>query len=218
MRGVGLIAGLLLAAWAAGSSRTVAQADDEPAPLNARLTLNGNQVVASFDVTTAFTESFRRRVSNGLRSITLVEVKLLDADGELIGQGLRHCRFRYDVWEEVLAVQVREATRRFERREQVIDRGLRECGQIQSMELADAQVLEASGGYLIEVSVLLNPVDQETLQSAREFLSNPRGSREGRPLSFFGSLARLFSAKPEAGGERFVFRSRPQARPRRGAN
>jgi hypothetical protein len=72
--------------------------------------------------------------------------------------------------------------------------------------------------------VLLNPVDQETLDNVRDFLANPQGNRESKAQTFFGTLARLFSSRPELGGERFLFRSAsspvrtiPLARPPAGA-
>lgn len=213
MRTRAAIAGLLLAATVTLPDR--ASADEDAAPLRASLALDGAGVSAAFDVTGAFTEGFRKRITNGLRNLALIEVTLVDPSGQPIAQALRHCHFKYEVWDEVLEVRVREAGRRFERQHQVFDRGLRECGQISQLALGELSAMTSAGAYRLEVAVLLNPVDQETLQSAREFLSNPRGTRPGRPLTLFGTVARLFSDKPEAGGERFRFRSGPLYRPRR---
>jgi hypothetical protein len=215
MRGSFAIAGLLIAAAALGGRAEPAWADDEPAPIGATIETNGGTVVASFDVTGAFTEAFRKRITNGLRNLALIEVTLRDSEGRLIGQSLRHCHFKLEIWDEILTVRWREAGRRSERGYQVFDRGLKECGQVNGIEVADLGAMTAQRGYHLEIAVLLNPVDQETLQAAREFLSNPRSKNPGRPLTLFGSVARLFSDKPEAGGERFRFRSRGLERPRK---
>ena len=206
------LAGLLLLATALGAP---ALGDDEPAPLDVRLSLVEGGATASFDVTTAFTEAFRRRVTNGLRQTVIVEATLFGPSGAVLGRGLRTCYFKLDVWDDILNVRIREVNRRFERGFTLIDRGLRQCGSVEELRLADAGLLVTEAGYRVEVVVLLNPVDPETLQSAREFMSNPRGTRDSQPRTFFGAVARLFSDERDTGGEEFVFTSRRLPRPRR---
>ncbi len=207
--GAALLALVLLGAGSA------ARADDDPAPIDARLSWVEGAATATFDVTTAFTEAFRRRVTNGLRQTVIIEANLIGPGGAVLGRGLRTCYFKLDVWDDVLSVRIREANRRFERGFTLIDRGLRQCGNVEELRLADAGLLVAEGGYRVEVIVLLNPVDPETLQSAREFMSNPRGTRDSQPRTFFGAVARLFSDDRDTGGEQFVFQSPRLARPRR---
>ena len=50
-----------------------ARADDDLAPLAARLTAVEGNLTASFDVTGACTETFRKRGIDGLRSVVLIE-------------------------------------------------------------------------------------------------------------------------------------------------
>ena len=197
------------------SATAVAHADDEPAPLDVRLSSVEGAIAASFDVTSAFTEVFRKRVLNGLRSTIIVEVLLHAKNGDVVGRGLRTCHFKLDVWDDVLSVRILESSRKFEQGFSLIDRGLRQCGLVEELRLTSASLFDNEREYWAEVVVLLNPVDQETLQSAREFMSNPRGTRESRPSTFFGAVARLFSSETDTGGEEFVFRSGWMARPRR---
>src|SRR5215467_6447117 len=86
-------------------------AQEEPAPLKVRLGLNGNTVTASFDVTGAFTESFRRRLSGGLTSRVLIEIELEDSAGTAIATEVRACQLRLDIWDDVLYVAVTDAER-----------------------------------------------------------------------------------------------------------
>ena len=196
-------------------SASAARADDDLAPLAARLTAVEGNLTASFDVTGAFTETFRKRVIGGLRSVVLIEAVLYNDDDRAVSQVVRQCNLTLDVWDDVLSVKIREANRKAERRFGVIDRGLSECGRVEEIRLGPLAAFQCADPYHMDVRVLLNPVDQETLESAREFMSNPRGNREGRPQTFFGAVAQLFSSKPETGGEQFGFRAPGLYRPRR---
>lgn len=184
-------------------------ADDEPAPIAATLDGSAGRVLAAFDVTSTFHEAFRRRIASGIRSVVVIEATLVDADGAPIAKALRQCKMRYEVWDEFLAVEVSEPNRRAAQRLAVIDRGLEACGVVSGLELVELARVDRGARYRLEVTVLLNPVDQETLDNVRDFLANPQGNREGKAQTFFGRLAQLFSSRPELGGERFGFRSAP---------
>jgi hypothetical protein len=182
-------------------------ADDEPAPIAATLDGSAGRVLAAFDVTSTFHEAFRRRIASGIRSVVVIEATLVDADGAPIAKALRQCKMRYEVWDEFLAVELREPNRRAVETLPVIDRGLEACGVVTGLELVELARVDRGARYRLEVTVLLNPVDQETLDNVRDFLANPQGNREAKAQTFFGTLARLFSTRPELGGERFGFRS-----------
>ncbi|MFO0722282.1 MAG: hypothetical protein U1E65_00780 [Myxococcota bacterium] len=192
-----------------------ALADEEPTPFPARLAISDGGLTASFDVTAAFNEAFRKRVIGGLRSVVLIEARLTDEHDQVLSQVARQCNLVRDVWDEVLTVHIRESNRRAERRFGIIDRGLAECGVVEDLRLGPASAFNNEGPYFLDVRVSLNPVDQETLESAREFMANPRGNREGRPQTFFGAIAQLFSSKPETNIESYDFRASRLFRPRR---
>ena len=86
---------------------------------------------------------------------------------------------------------------------------------MEEIRLGPLAAFQDDNPYHLDVRVLLNPVDQETLESARECMSNPRGNRAGRPQPFFGAVAQPFSSQPETGGEQFGFRAPGLFRPRR---
>ncbi len=190
----------------------LAFAQEEPAPLNVRLGLNGNTVTASFDVTGAFTESFRRRMSGGLTSRVLIEIELEDSSGNAIATEVRACQLRLDIWDDVLYVAVTDAERTRRKTYVLTDEAVKACGIVENTPIADATLLVRQAGYRLIVRVALNPVSPEVLERTREFMANPRGT-EGRPGGFFSAVAKLFRSESGSGGERFIFESQPLSRP-----
>lgn len=184
-----------------------AHASEEPAPLAARLGLSAGRVTASFDVTSAFTESFRRKLSGGLTSRVLIEVELVDGSGDDVLKTVRACQLRLDVWEDVLFVGVTDEERTRRKNFLLVDDALRACGVVEALPLAPLDALEPGSRYRLVVRVALNPVSLEVLDRTREFMANPRGTGSGRPRAFFSAVARLFSGESDSGGERFAFRS-----------
>lgn len=201
-----------LLALALGLSARPAAAD-EPAPLGAELRVVGKTVATRFDVTSAFTEDFRKRLRGGLTSRVLIESLLLGpGPDEALLARVRSCEMRLDVWDELIYVRIRDATRVRRRTFRLIDDALRACGRVDTA-LGEAAVLTADTGYRVQATVSLNPVSDELLERSREFTSNPRGTTGGRPRAFFGAVARLFRSKSDITGTTFVFRSRALGRP-----
>ena len=184
----------------------------EAAPLDAELRVVGKTVATRFDITPAFTEDFRKRLRGGLTSRVLLETLLLDPQRKPLLARVRSCEMRLDVWDELVYVRIRDATRVRRRTFQLIDDALRACGRVDSA-LGEAAAMTARTGYRLQVTVSLNPVSEELLERSREFTSNPRGTAGGRPRAFFGAVARLFRSESDIRGTTFVFRSRPLARP-----
>lgn len=203
----------LVALFAFTVSSERASADETPQKLKVSLSQNGDSVRASFDVSETFTAGFRRRLGGGLTSRVLIEMTLLDPSEEPIAVELRECQLRFDIWDDVLLVQIESLDGRKRLRLISIDDGLRACGQVADAYLTDRSLLTRKTGYRVQVIVALNPVSPELLRHTREFLANPRGNRSGRPRTFFGAISHLFSSGQEAGGERFIFLSSALDRP-----
>jgi hypothetical protein len=183
--------------------------DEEPAPLTATLARAQEEAVVSFDVTAAFTETFRKRLASGLTSRVVMEMTLIDDDEVPLAYSVRECQLRLDIWDDVVFVLIRDANHQRRQKVIVIDEALRACGQLDKVTLGDLDSIPRRAAYRLAVAVSLNPVSPELLQHTREFMANPSDTRPGRPTSFFGTVARLFMSKPTMGGERFVFRSNP---------
>jgi hypothetical protein len=187
--------------------------EEEPAPLEVGLSLSGGTVNATFDVTGAFTESFRRKLGGGLTSRVLIEMELIDSGGQTIATTARACQLRLDVWQDVLVAGVTDENRTRRKTYVIIDEALKFCGIADAVPIAELPLLQRSGGYRLIVRVALNPVSPEVLDRTREFMANPRGTAGGRPRAFFGAVAKLFRSDSAAGGERFLFQSGRLARP-----
>ena len=207
MRGVRIAVCVACLLWPA-----LAQAD-EAAPLPVQwFRSESGIIVMRYDISTAFTEKFRRRLSGGLTSRALIEAVLRDEQGTPLAVEVRSCELRLDVWDEVVYARIRDATHLTRRTYPLIDDALRACGTVEDSFTAPP-LLRQTGGYRLTVTVAVNPVSPELLERTREFVADPRGTGAARPRAFFGAVARLFRSEAEARGRSFVFRSPPLARP-----
>jgi hypothetical protein len=204
-----------LAGLALLGGTTPAFADDEPAGLDVALSRRRNVVQMSFDVTSTFTEEFRKRLSGGLTSLVLMNVALLDQRGDAIVKRTRRCEMRFDIWDEVVHLRTSDGPRIQRKRFPLIEDALRACGVVEQVPLVDSALMRRSSGYRVMVQVALNPVSPELMEKSREFMSNPRGTSSGRPRAFFGAVARFFRSQTGAKADAFVFRSGPLSRPAR---
>ena len=189
------------------------QPSDEPEPLIVSLQKGSRQVNASLDVTSAFTEQFRKRLNGGILSIVEIQMKLLDADNAEVASTSRRCDLRLDIWDDVLLLRIQDPERIQRKRFIVVDDGLKACGLIDRILLADGALLTQPSGYRLYVAVNLNPVSEDLLERSREFSSNPKGGGAGRAPSLLGGVAKLFHGDSTAGGETFYFRSQMLVRP-----
>lgn len=206
-----IVASAVAAAWIPSG---VILAQEEAAPLDVRLGLSGRVVTASFNVTSAFTESFRRRLGNGFTSRVLIEMELFDSTGASVAATVRACQLRFDTWDDVFHVGVTDEQRTRRGIHVLADDALRACGAIEGAAIAERPLLARANGYRLAVRVALNPVSPEMLERTREFMANPRGTGTGgRPRAFFGAVAKLFRTDSSAGGERFIFQSQALQRP-----
>ena len=195
------------------TSPAYSQSDDDASPLEVGLELQQDSVLTSFDVTSAFTDRFRRKLGGGLKSQIVIEMSLRDASDVEVASNIRECQLRLDIWDDLLSVGFREADRQRRQRTSVIDRGLAFCGRVEGARLGRLALLTRGDGYRLHVTVTLNPVSEELLQKTREFLANPRGRPTGGQRTIFGAVSRFFSSNSASGEERFVFLSPPLRRP-----
>jgi hypothetical protein len=197
---------LLVAAMLAG------QPNPEAAPVAVTLQKGSRIVTASFDVTSAFTEQFRKRLNGGILSTVEIQMKLIDADNAEVASTSRRCDLRLDIWDDVLLVRIQDPERTQRKRHIILDEGIKACGMVDRIMIADGALLTRPNGYRLYVAVNLNPVSEELLERSREFSSNPKGGG-GRPPSLLGGVAKLFHGDANAGGETFYFRSQTLVRP-----
>ncbi len=191
----------------------LSQPREETAPIRVTLARGSRIVTASYDVTSAFTEQFRKRLNGGILSTVEIQMKLLDSDNVEVASTSRRCDLRLDIWDDVLLVRIQDPERTQRHRFIAVDEGLRSCGNVDRIMIADGALLTRPSGYHLYVAVNLNPVSEELLERSREFSSNPRGSSGGRPPSLLGGVAKLFHGDSTAGGETFYFESQMLVRP-----
>ncbi|MBI4818087.1 MAG: hypothetical protein HY791_17630 [Deltaproteobacteria bacterium] len=192
-----------------------ARADEtEPETLVAKLTTVGGAAHVSFDLSAAFTEEFRKRVAGGLEGLAVVDLTFSDPFGRMVSSRSRVCRFHLDIWEDILEARISDGGRRRRYGFLLIDDGFRACGLFDKLEIARMERLSFARGYVLRVTLRLNPLSEDLMRESREFMSNPRGTALDRPRSFFGAIARLFSSEEELDtGETFVFEASGLQRP-----
>lgn len=212
MRWAALLIGLSLLSTSASA---VAAA---PNRLAVGLGVREERVVASFDVMSALDEEFRRRVDGGLESRVEIGTRLLDARGDVVGQGGRSCKLLYSLWDEQVFVSITDvgSTRARIMSFETVEPALEACAQVRNLEVALAGALSLSKGYRLQVRVVLNPVSEEMVERSRQFITNPRGGARGRPNAVLGAVAGLFGEFEGALGNVAAYESEPLRRPAAG--
>ncbi len=190
-------------------------AQKEPTVIPVKLYRRGQQLQTQFDVSSSFTETFRKRVSGGLRSRVHIKTELLDAQGQTISSTLRSCHLAYSLWDELLYLSVitEKQSQPKVRRFLSIDKGISACGLVKDLAIGSMGTLSKNYGYRVKVSVLLNPISEEMRRRSREFMSNPKGGPTGGTNAVIRAVAGLFRSKEGSLGERFIFISKPLSRP-----
>ncbi len=181
-------------------------------PVTAGLEARGGRLVASLDLRSAFPDDLRKTFANGLTNVVAVQVALLPEDGEapaaIFGRVLE---IRYDVWEERYGITVRDPASPAGRR--LTERSWADLRQL----LSDARDLDlgpaaavASGRWVVQARVEVNPVSRELLERTREFIANPpSGVRGGAPSrSVLGAMA-SYLLHGSDGGDSRLFAARP---------
>lgn len=187
-----------------------AWAQEADAPLQVLVTENDDRLAVTFDVTSAFTERFRRRYAGGLTNRVLIRISWLDAD-RLVDEHVRQCEMRFDVWDETSLVRILDEGREQRRATPLIEEALQACGRVSDLVMVKADEVDPSRDQRVRVEVALNPVSEALVERARQFMSNPQG---GDRRTFFGTLARLFRTREAALGETFTFQSQSLTVPR----
>ncbi len=188
---------------------------EPPEALAVRLRVEEDLVLAEFEIESAFSADFRRRVEGGLESRVEIETELLDRTGSTIGRGARSCKLLYSLWDEEVYVAVEDQGRSSPRLEvhRRVDDALSACGRATGLPVGLAATLALRDGYVLEVRVALNPVSEELVRRSRQFIANPRGGSRGRSSTVLGAVAGLFGPGGGAPFDVSVHRSPPLPRP-----
>ena len=178
----------------------------QPESLEVQLQSDGTYARAQFSILNAFTESFRKRMGNGLRSRAVLAVELIDNTGDILAIRQRKCELKLDVWDDRVYAIITDAPDRVRQRAfALIDDALKACGRV-DLPIVTLDRL-TSPAYRLRVRIALNPISKEMLNRSRIFMSNAQGTASSRTPAFFGAVARLFEMESEAGGTVFVFES-----------
>lgn len=182
-----------------------------PGPLPVRLVARSGRLVASIDLSSAFTRVPERELGNGLTNVVAVWVSVLPAhDGPPALVYGRIIEILFDVWEESYDVTVKDP-----RAPQGLRLALRDFRALRGF-LADEHDLDLGpvallpeAPFVLEARVEVNPVSKEQLHRTREFIANPSaGPRGGGSRSVLGAMASFLLREPDPGSDVTVLRSR----------
>jgi hypothetical protein len=181
--------------------------------LPVQLSVRGERVIATLDLSEAFPPSLAREVGNGLTNVVTVYVVVVPA-GEREPAMLygRVVEILFDVWEETYQVTVRDP--HFPQGVRVVLRDFpalrRFLSDERDLDVGPAALLPGAG-FVVEARVEVNPVSKEQLQRTREFIANPAaGTRgQGGSRSVLGAMASFLLREPDPGSDVRVLRSRP---------
>lgn len=198
MRQVALLIGLLLCpAWVGAA----------PQALTARLDARGRRVAASFDVSSAITTKFLRKLKGGLKSTVQILTELQDIDGSVVGRGQRKCTLLYDIWEEAFFVSVSDDGRKSDgiRKLGTLELAIQACFLVAELPAGLRGSLEPKQSHSLSVRVLLNPLSPEFVRRSRQFMTNPHGGARDRPTDVLGAVAGLIGQDKGVLGSEFQF-------------
>lgn len=185
-------------------------AQPKPQPMEARLTLAGARILASFDVRTAITARFTKRLRGGLKSTVEIQTQLEAMDGAVVGRGKRSCTLLYDVWEGFFVSVADDSLpsagiRKLENERESINT----CFNVAGLPSALSGAIGVNQTYRLRVRVLLNPLSAEFVRKSRQFIANPHGGAKDRPTEVLGAVAGLIGQDRGVRGSEFQFFSEP---------
>ena len=160
------------------------------------------RLVATFDASSALTDSGRRRLRSGLPSQLVIRAVLTpEGRSEPVGFGAQTCRVAYDLWEEVFRVVVSRpgSERRLELRSE--SAVVSACARVQDLPVAHLAELDERRSYRLAVLAELNPIDRRTLSAIRRWLAHPGGQSASERGGLFGSFASVFVNRRIGGAE-----------------
>jgi hypothetical protein len=185
------------------------------APLSLPYTLEarGGRLRASLDVSAAFRPELARELGNGLTNVIAVHVGLVSEKGdEPVAVYGREIEVLYDVWEESYRVSEKDVDADRPRTRRLVFQdypSLRDhLSHLRDVDLGPTRTI-ASGRWVIQVRIEVNPISQELLDRTREFIANPAaGAREGgSSRSFLGTMASYLLSNTDTGTAVSHFRS-----------
>jgi hypothetical protein len=173
----------------------------EPKKVDPVFRVQGGVLQASFRLPGVLDEELRERVNSGLTNRILLTAWLESSDGKWKGgETILSLQAVYDVWEETYIIQrqdVRGASKKVFREQTAF---VSELTKVDNLPLLQPQQLDQSKKYILRVVVSVNPPSKELVEKAKEYLSDPEGTKRlSTSRTVFGSFARTFI--PSAIGE-----------------
>jgi len=165
----------------------------ESAPFEVKVKEGKNALLASFKLNGIIDDELRERIGSGLTNRLVITIWLESVEGSRRGAEKLHVRQAvFDVWDEnhILEIMDDQAVKKKKIRDK--NEVLADLVTFNDLNLAYPKPFK-SGKYTIQADVNVNPPSKELIEKAKEYLSDPDGSRRlsaGRTA--FGSFARTF--------------------------
>jgi len=168
-------------------------AHTESAPFEVLIKEGKNAVQATFKLSGIVDDELRERIGSGLTNRLVIYIWLESVEGSRKGPESLHVRQAvFDVWDENHILEIMDG-------QSVKKKKIRDKNEVVSDLITFKDVYLAypkpfkPGKYTIQAEVNVNPPSKELIEKAKEYLSDPDGSKRlsaGRTA--FGSFARTF--------------------------
>ncbi len=191
---------VLVAAHAVQPPRAFAQPQEQPprpADLPRRLAnfaWDKTLLRASFSFRDVIDRPLAEKLSSGLPTVILMRAYVVqDGQSEPVALAVRTCKVVYDLWDEVYRLKVTGPGGERDTASINVEGVLRQCAEARDLPVVDKSLLRAQKPYFLGVIVDVNPIDPQTLEQIRRWVSRPTGSTGiGPGDALFGSFVGLF--------------------------
>jgi hypothetical protein len=211
-------AGTVLLAVVAPLLPAVASA--QPAPPVAPTTLPVRQAQITRDannmvkLTVGFRDAMDTVIENKLKSgfpsvVNMRAYVFNQTSSTPIALAAKSCSIRYDVWDEVYAIQITHAGATTTLPPVVNVQGvLRTCFEARELPLADTTVMPQGPLYYVATLIEVNPLSPAIQQQIQRWVTRPGGSNAITPgSSIVGSFVGLFVPRIDPADKKLAFRT-----------
>jgi hypothetical protein len=167
---------------------------------------DGDGLRVTADLTPLFDAKEVRRLTSGLTTTLHLTLDIRDHDeGTVRGATWREARARWDLWDEVLYVELEDPTGTEARRYPSVDAFLNEFARFQTEPLAGSVERDPTI-YDVRAVLEVNPLSVDDQARMRRWLAEPGAGPRLDPVSrtLFGSFVRLFDNLRPGAAERVL--------------
>jgi hypothetical protein len=188
--------------------------EDSPEQVHKRFVERGDALTASTKIQKLFDSQAYAALSSGFPSTIVVSAVVYPKDSNTPIAAPKLVRsVVYDLWDEVYIIRMDATSKPIKVKYQ--SEALKLLTTIEDMPIARTADLPYDDVFYLRMTVLLNPVDKQTLAEVQRWLSQSTGGGLDRGGVFFGNFVSVFVHPKIADADAIVYmKSQPFYRPK----